>query len=94
MPASTSPLFDLGGLASNSELTFEQEEFLLEAYFDGVVTDALRRRYAAMRCASLLREAMWSMVSELHSTIAFDYAAYTAENMARLERAWAPIANG
>ena len=86
-----SPLFDLGGLASNSELLPEQEELLLRSYFDGRVTTDLRRRYAAMRCASLLREAMWSMASELHSTIDFDYAAYTAENLARLERAWAAI---
>ena len=28
--------------------------------------DDLRRRYQAMKCASLLREAMWSMVSEIH----------------------------
>lgn len=86
-----SPLFDLGGLASNSELPPEQEELLLQAYFDGNVTSDLRRRYAAMRCASLLREAMWSMASELHSTIDFDYVGYTAENLARLERAWAAI---
>jgi hypothetical protein len=31
---------------------------------------------------------MWSMVSELHSTIAFDYAAYTAENRARFDAAF------
>ena len=30
-----------------------------------------------MKCASLLREAMWSMVSEMHSEIDFDYVAYT-----------------
>ncbi|HMR32369.1 MAG TPA: phosphotransferase [Geminicoccaceae bacterium] len=86
-----SPLFDLGGLASNSELPPAQEELLLEAYFGSAATPDLRRRYAAMRCASLLRETMWSMASELHSTIAFDYVAYTAENLARLERAWAAI---
>ena len=35
-----------------------------------------------MKCASLLRETMWSMVSEIHSTLDFDYVAYTAENLA------------
>ena len=45
-----------------------------------------------MKCASLLRETMWSMVSELTSEIDFDYAAYTAENLARFERAWADLA--
>ena len=40
-----------------------------------------------MKCASLLRETMWSMVSEIHSAIDFDYAAYTAENLDRFNRA-------
>ena len=83
-----SPLFDLGGLASNNQLTPEQEDWLLEAYFESPVTDDLRRRYAAMKCASLLRESMWSMVSEIHSTLDFDYVAYTTENLERFERAW------
>jgi len=30
-----------------------------------------------MKSASLLREAMWSMVAEHHSTLDFDYVAYT-----------------
>ncbi len=80
-----SPLFDLGGLASNNELSPDPEDWLLETYFGAPVTDDLRRRYAAMKCASLLREAMWSMVSELHLTVDFDYQAYTAENLRRFE---------
>ena len=83
-----SPLFDLGGLASNSELPPEMSERLLELYFRKPIDDDLRRRAAAMSTASLLREAMWSMVSELHSTLDFDYAAYTAENMKRFEAAY------
>jgi thiamine kinase-like enzyme len=83
-----SPLFDLGGLASNNGLSPDQEEWLLEAYFEVTVTDDLRVRYHAMKCASLLRESMWSMMQEIHSTLDFDYAAYTAENMRRFERAW------
>ena len=42
---------------------------------------------------SLLRETLWSMVSELHSTIDFDYAAYTADNLARFLRAYAFFRN-
>lgn len=83
-----SPLFDLGGLASNNQLDTEQELWLLEAYF-GAPPDAPQiRRYQAMKCASLLREAMWSMVSEIHSRLEFDYAAYTDENLARFEATW------
>lgn len=84
----TSPLFDLSNLASNNELSKEQEHWLLETYFDVSVDAALWRRYNAMKCASLLREAMWSMVSEHHSTIDFDYVAYTEKNLERFERAW------
>jgi thiamine kinase-like enzyme len=82
-----SPLFDLGGLASNNGLSAEQETWMLETYFERPVDDALRRRYQAMKCASLLRETLWSMVSEIHSDIYFDYAAYTAENLARFQSA-------
>jgi thiamine kinase-like enzyme len=84
-----SPLFDLGGLASNSELAGEQAEQALELYFGKPVDDDLRRRAAAMTAASLLRETMWSMVSEIHSTVDFDYGAYTAENLRRFETAYA-----
>jgi thiamine kinase-like enzyme len=84
-----SPLFDLGGLASNSELSPTLRETLLERYFDKPVTDQLRYRFAAMTAASLLRETMWSMVSEIHSQIVYDFAAYTAENVARFEKAYA-----
>jgi len=85
------PLFDLANLASNNELLLAEERWLLEAYFDGEVDRGLERRYAAMRCLSLLREAMWSMVSEMHSTLDFDYRAYTEDNLARCARAHAAL---
>jgi thiamine kinase-like enzyme len=83
-----SPLFDLGGLASNNGLTEPQERWLLETYFETALTDALWHRYQAMKCASLLRETMWSMVSEIHSRIDFDFPAYTHENLGRFEAAF------
>lgn len=76
-----SPLFDLGGLAANNGLTPAQETRLLATYFNRPPDPALWRRYRAMKAASALREAMWSMVQEIHSDIAFDYAAYTAANL-------------
>jgi len=84
-----SPLFDLGGMASNSELTPAAGEKLLEYYFDKPVNDQLRYRFAAMTAASLLRETMWSMVSEIHSQIDYDFSVYSAENLARFEKAYA-----
>ncbi|MEE9481170.1 MAG: phosphotransferase [Kiloniellales bacterium] len=87
-----SPLFDLANLASNNEYTPDMEAALLEAYFGAPPEDGLLRAFAAMKCASTLRETMWSMVSEIHSTLDFDYVAYTDENMARFERAYAQFA--
>ncbi|MCP4235542.1 MAG: phosphotransferase [Aestuariibacter sp.] len=83
-----SPLFDLGGLASNNGLSTEQETWVLENYFEKPLTNLLIRQYQAMKCASLLRETMWSMVSEIHSEIDFDYAVYTQENLAAFQQAY------
>jgi thiamine kinase-like enzyme len=88
-----SPLFDLGGLATNAGLPPEAERAMLTAYFGAEPDAALMASYGAMKCASLLRETMWSMVSELTSELDFDYAAYTAENMARLDAALADFRN-
>ncbi len=88
-----SPLFDLGGLASNNGLSSQQEDWMLETYFETPVTDDLRHRYTAMKCASLLRETMWSMVSEITSEIDFDYVAYSAENLARFRAALTDFKN-
>lgn len=79
-------LFDLANLASNSEFEAAGEVALLEAYFERPADEALLRRFHAMTCASLLREALWSMVSETHSRLAVDYVAYTAKNLERFER--------
>ncbi|WP_199899194.1 choline/ethanolamine kinase family protein [Sneathiella glossodoripedis] len=83
-----SPLFDLGGFASNNGLQHSQEVWMLETYFEQKCTSHLLHQYQAMKCASLLRETMWSMVSEIHSEIDFDYAAYTQENLAAFRRAY------
>ncbi len=82
------PLFDLGGLASNNGLGGDQETHMLELYIDAPVTAELRRRYDAMKCASLLRETMWSMVSELTSKLDVDFAPYTSENLVRFRKAY------
>ena len=82
-----SPLFDLANLASNAELPRDQEERLLAAYFGRAPDARLWTSYTAMKCASLLREAMWSMVSEIVSELDFDYAAYTEDYLGRFARA-------
>jgi len=83
-----SPLFDLGNLASNNELSPAQAEFVLAAYDGRTPDDARRRAYRAMTAASLLREAMWSLTQELHSKLAVDYAAYSDDYLGRFQRSW------
>ena len=80
-------LFDLANIAANGGFDGEQGRVLLWAYFGRKPDTDLLRSHAAMRCASALREAMWSMVSELHlDAPGVDYVAYTEENLISLER--------
>lgn len=83
-----SPLFDLAGLASNNGLSEQQERAMLEQYFEAD-PNPYWRSYSAMKCASLMRETLWSMTSEIHSKLDEDYAAYTTENMNKLTAALA-----
>ncbi|OYW57790.1 MAG: choline kinase [Rhodobacterales bacterium 32-66-7] len=84
-----SPLFDLGGLAANAGLDGGQEDWLLATYYGQPPDTDLRRRYRAMKAAAALREAMWSMVQEIHSDLDFDYAAYTADYLSTYHAAFA-----
>ncbi|NRG18968.1 phosphotransferase [Rhizobiales bacterium] len=83
-----SPLFDLGGLATNCVLPDEAERLMLKTYIGREPDTRLMQSYGAMKCASLLRETMWSMVSELTSFIDFDYLTYTETNLERYRRAY------
>lgn len=76
-----SPFFDLGGLAANNGLSEPQEGRMLARYFDRAPDGQMWRRYRAMKAAAALREALWSMVSEIHSELDFDFATYTATNL-------------
>ncbi len=83
-------MFDLAGAASNAGMSDAESLTLLSLYFDAEPDEEILRSHAAMQCASLLREAMWSMVSELYLTApGADYVAYTGENLARLDAALA-----
>lgn len=83
------PLFDLANLAGNAGFDPDEERDLLAAYFGRQPEESLLDAYRAMKAASLLREALWSMVSELHlSAPGADYVAYAAENLDRYRAAW------
>ncbi|MBC8048934.1 MAG: phosphotransferase [Chitinophagales bacterium] len=79
------PLFDLANLSSNNGFEPVDDEWLLNTYYGADLSAATVKAFHAMKCASLLREALWSAVSESRSTIDFDYVAYTNENLSRFE---------
>lgn len=82
--------FDLAGAASNAGMSEDETRELLTAYFGREPGADFLRANAAMQCASLLREAMWSMVSEIFlDAPGADYVAYTTENLERLDAALA-----
>jgi len=81
-------MFDIAGAASNAEMNDDEAAILLEAALGHPTDPAMTRCFHAMQCASLLRETLWSLVSELHlDAPGVDYQAYTAENLARLDAA-------
>lgn len=81
-------MFDLAGLASNAGMNGDETAALVGEYLGHAPDPAFERAEAAMQCASLLREAVWGMVSECYlSAPGVDYAAYTAENLGRLDAA-------
>jgi thiamine kinase-like enzyme len=83
-------MFDLAGLSSNASFTEEQSDQLLQAYFDREPNGDSRMALAAMQCASLLREALWSLVSEMYlGAPGADYDAYARRNFERFDRALA-----
>jgi len=81
------PLFDLANLSSNNDFDETDDAWLLVAYFGVRATAAQCRPMLAMKAVSLLREALWSAVSETRSTIDFDYAGYTRAGLDRFEAA-------
>jgi len=81
-------MFDLAGISSNAEFDKDQSAELLATYFGAAPSPEVIRAHAAMGVASLLRETMWALVSEIHLDVpGVDYAAYTTENLTRLDAA-------
>ncbi|WP_394687896.1 phosphotransferase [Hoeflea sp.] len=81
-------MFDIAGTASNAGMTEAEAAVLLETALGRKPDTGIEKSFHAMQCASLLRETLWSLVSELHlEAPGVDYQAYTSENLARFEAA-------
>jgi thiamine kinase-like enzyme len=77
--------FDLANFSVNHELSDDQNEELLTAYF-GELAEADLHALRLMRFMSDFREAMWGVVQQGLSDLDFDFAGYANEHFARLER--------
>jgi thiamine kinase-like enzyme len=79
---SGSAMFDLANLSSNSKFSAAQSAELQRAYFG---RNDFARAHRAIEAASLLREALWSLVSARHiHERDVDYRGYAEINFARL----------
>ena len=84
--AFSTPLSDLANLATNAGFSREQDRDLLGLYFGREPTGEQSKALSALKCALMLREAMWSMVSEIHlNAPGVDYRQYTGECLEALE---------
>jgi len=80
------PLSDLANLASNAGFSPEQDRELLGFYYGASPDANTIKALAALKCALMLREVMWSMVSEIHLNVpGVDYEKYTGECLAALD---------
>jgi thiamine kinase-like enzyme len=81
-------MFDLAGIRLQCRNVAGRGAGPAGVYFGHTPGPDIQKSFAAaMQCASLLREAMWSMVSEIIlDAPGADYEAYTQENLERLRR--------
>ncbi len=79
-------MFDLANLSTNGAFGAAEDTALLDSYFDGKVPPELRRAFDAMKAASILREVLWAMVSDVHlKKPGVDYKAYAQQYLRRFE---------
>lgn len=78
-------MFDLAGAAGNAGMGAEEEALLLRTYLGATPDRATQQSFAAMKCAALMREAMWAMVSEIFlAAPGADYDAHAQDYLSRL----------
>jgi thiamine kinase-like enzyme len=74
--------FDLANFSVNHELSDDESDALLEAYF-GELRDEDREHFRLMRFMSDFREAMWGVVQQGISKLDFDFEDYASRHFER-----------
>ncbi|MCY1127277.1 phosphotransferase [Frigidibacter sp. RF13] len=81
-------MFDLASAAGNGGMALVQEGTMIEAYLGAAPDAAFLKSFAAMKCAALMREAMWAMVSEIFlAAPGADYDTHARDYLGRFETA-------
>ena len=76
-----SPLSDIASLSKHGQLDQEEENFILKQYYEIPITSKLMHQLQAMKCASILKEGLWSMIAEIEPPIDYDFRQYTKEKL-------------
>jgi len=85
------PLFDLGALAIEAELTDEQEHFFLKEYFGGELTE---KQLGSLVINKFLCDALWSYWAVLQIAMGKSREEYWPYGLNRFNRAYSLIRNG
>lgn len=85
------PLFDLGALAIEAELTDEQERFFLQQYFGGELTE---KQLGSLIINKFLCDALWAYWAVLQIAMGKSREEYWPYGLNRFNRAYALIHNG
>ena len=81
-----SPYLDLANLSKNNEFSEDDDNFILERYYEDSITSNSKIKFHMFKCVSLLNEVLWSMVAEISSTKVFDFVSYTDKVLKRYEK--------
>lgn len=84
------PLFDLAGFSVNCLYSDEQDREFLAAY-RGDLDPTELRDLRVLKVASLLREAMWSVVQTVASDLDFDFRGYALKHFDKFREALARL---
>ena len=76
-----SPLNDLANIAKHGKLNPEEENFILEQYYKDSFSSKLMCQLNIIKCASIIREILWSMIAEIKLPIDYDFNNYTHKTL-------------
>lgn len=74
-------ILDMASLSKNNNFNKDEDRFILNEYFQDFLTLTIEFNFQAFKCAAILKEVLWSMISEIKSRKGFNYTLYTKEKL-------------